>query len=436
VAEKVFRDPVHGDVVLDSELEVALMDTPEFQRLRGIKQLGTASLVYPGAVHTRFEHSLGTAWLARQMASHMGLRAGGALYAAALLHDVSHIPYGHTFEDERHIFSRHDAPDRVRRLLTRGALGKVLTRLGLTDEVEAILCAGVGAPEHAVQGGGPQVSLWRDMVSGTICADLLDYLARDSYFCGLRVSYDARIFRHFREDGRLYLEAQKNGILREDVISEIVNLLRLRYFLSERVYFHHSKTASGAMISRAVECAVNAGLTLEDLCELTDDRLMMLLAMRYSKIKAVDILLGHFSAHRLYKRAYVLTRLVGEKRLGELVETYHFNRQAREEAEQSLTRKLRLKEGELIIYCPAQKMQLKEADVRVRIDSGPPRTLAELSVPEIKVLQDKHRDLWKFYVFVAPTASDKLKAIGAACEAYFQEVNHLPALQTGQLYLA
>src|SRR5207244_4791937 len=60
---KLIRDAVHGDIEMSS-LEVELMDTPEFQRLRGIKQLGTAYLVFPSAVHTRFEHSLGTSWMA------------------------------------------------------------------------------------------------------------------------------------------------------------------------------------------------------------------------------------------------------------------------------------------------------------------------------------------------------------------------------------
>ena len=63
---KVFRDPVHGDIFLPREL-VELLDTVEMQRLRGIKQLGTASLVYPGAVHTRFEHSLGTCYLVYEL---------------------------------------------------------------------------------------------------------------------------------------------------------------------------------------------------------------------------------------------------------------------------------------------------------------------------------------------------------------------------------
>lgn len=427
--EKVFRDAVHGDLELDTE-HVGLIDTLEMQRMRGIKQLGTASLVYPCAVHTRFDHSLGCAWLTRRLMDTMEHVQGPlfspderrAAIAAALLHDVSHIPFGHTFEDERRIFDRHDSYARVEYFLTHGHLGKALKTRDLTTPVLDVL------------GGRSRLS---DIVSGTICADLLDYLARDAFFCGLTQSYDTRIFRYFRmsPDGRLYLDAQKNGILREDVISEVINLLRLRYFLSERVYFHHAKTASGAMISRAVESAVNQGLRLQDLFPLKDEGLLHLLHERYGDAPGMEPLLKAFEARAIYKRCYVLTPRVGDDKQARLVDQYHRDRQCREAAEAQLIKKTKLKAGELIVYCPARKMMLKEAHVPVKIDDGPLRLLSELGIPEVEALMDKHRHLWKFYVFVARHREDRLRAISAACEEYFSEANHLPGLQSGQMYL-
>ena len=103
--------------------------------------------------------------------------------------------------------------------------------------------------------------LQSDIVGGAISADLLDYLRRDTYFCGLSQNYDSRIFESFVIDnGRLVMNLEKHGILRRDALSELVNLLRIRYTLSERVYFHHTKIASGAMISKAVELASREGL--------------------------------------------------------------------------------------------------------------------------------------------------------------------------------
>lgn len=410
---------------------MALLDTREVQRLRGIKQLGTASLVYPGAVHTRFDHSLGTCAMADRLLDVLQQHGAGippearrAVLAAALIHDVGHIPFGHTIEDERRLFPRHDTPARVRALLRGGELGRELKRQGLAEPVVALLTGKADPP-------------WLgEIVSGTVCADLLDYLARDAYFCGLPQRYDPRIFRYFRVDDRhLYLAAEKEGIIREDVLSEVVNLLRLRYFLTERVFFHHTKTASGAMISRAVEQATRAGLTLEDLLPLTDERLLALLETRYGGDPVVAKLTGALASRRLHKRAYVLTRAVGEDlRLG-LVERYHLDPARRREAEDHLLRRLRFAEGDLIVYCPAAGMQLKEAEVRLTVGPGEPCTLASLHVPEVGVLREKHQSLWRFYVFAAPERMARVRQISRECEEYFGVQNHLPALQSAQMYL-
>ena len=131
---KLIRDAVHGDIEM-GPLEIELIDTLEFQRLRGIRQLGTANLVFPSAVHTRFEHSLGTSWMAHRI-----LRSIGRNYligpeqemlirVAALLHDITHIPFGHTLEDERRVLPRHDKDEeRVNYFLRHSAVGRILKR--------------------------------------------------------------------------------------------------------------------------------------------------------------------------------------------------------------------------------------------------------------------------------------------------------------------
>src|SRR5688572_18140378 len=255
---KLVRDAVHGDIRL-GPLEIELIDTPEFQRLRGIKQLGTAYLVFPSALHTRFEHSLGTSWMARRLTE--AVQRNHAVHpdeaqlirVAGLLHDITHIPFGHTLEDERRVLPRHDKDvDRVRYFLEQGSVGRILEREGIQRAVI-----------EALTGGHSLVS---DIAGGPISADLLDYLRRDTYFCGLSQYYDARIFESFVvENGRLVMNLEKRGVLRRDALSELVNLLRIRYTLSERVYYHHTKIASGAMICKAVEQALQNGLRPEEI---------------------------------------------------------------------------------------------------------------------------------------------------------------------------
>src|SRR2546430_616236 len=95
---KLIRDAVHGDIEM-GPLEVELIDTLEFQRLRSIRQLGTAYLVFPSAVHTRFEHSLGTSWMAHRVLQavrrtrNIATEEETVIRVAALLHDITHIPF-------------------------------------------------------------------------------------------------------------------------------------------------------------------------------------------------------------------------------------------------------------------------------------------------------------------------------------------------------
>src|SRR5262249_33081110 len=277
---KLIRDAVHGDIEM-SALEVELMDTPEFQRLRGIKQLGTAYLVFPSAVHTRFEHSMGTSWMARRIVDTIrrtqivSADQEAIVRIAALVHDITHIPFGHTLEDERRVLPRHDKDEsRLNYFLRESTVGQILAREGMQDPVIDVL-----------QGRRGFLS---DIVAGAISADLLDYLRRDTYFCGLSQNYDPRIFESFVVDGdRLVVNLEKHGMLRRDALSELVNLLRLRYTLSERVYFHHTKIASGAMISKAVELALQAGLRAEELRVLKDETLFFVLRQRFPNTDAI-----------------------------------------------------------------------------------------------------------------------------------------------------
>ncbi len=429
---KIIRDAVHGDMELTVEAEVPVLDTPQMQRLRGIKQLGTASLVYPSATHTRFEHSLGSCHMAKRILAAVRRSCGRVLKAeeeaaaalASLIHDVTHIPFGHTFEDERRIFERHDSPDRTRYFLTSGALADRLGRLGLAEEMVAILID-----------GSPGKQCLHEIVGGTVCADLLDYLARDAFCCGFSQRYDERLFRYFIiEEGHLVMNVEKAGLIRSDAVSEIINLLRLRYTLSERVYFHHTKVASGAMLSKAVELAVNEGLKIETLCSLKDESLISHLRTAHAGNRPLQTVLDRIEQRRLYKRCYVLLRDgIGEDTQRELIERYHFDRKAREEAEARIARAIGAEPEDVIIYCPSAEMQLKEADIRVKVDAGAPRILADLRLPEVSVLLDKQRDLWRFYLFLAREQAERAGRAAGAAEELFGQKNQIDLAGRGRI---
>lgn len=370
--------------------------------MRGIRQLGAAYLVYPGALHTRFDHGLGTLHMAQAILDSLG-RQGlevsdedrSAVRIAALLHDVSHIPFGHTFEDERALFGRHDRPVRLRLFLESGELGERLGRAAAGRLAKDILTEGVRD--------------WRrDTVAGTLDADLLDYLRRDAYFCGLPKSYDDRILRSFTLAGdRLGLRLA-NGVgrmEREDVRTEAVELLRLRYFLTERVYYHHAKLAAGAMVAKAVELAVEReGLEEADLYPLDDAGLLRRLAEgpagQGPGDPAARDLVQAFLRRDLVRRCYVLTHAsVGDAGRADLVARFR-HRAGRRDLEAQLAQAARVSSDRVIIHCPPA-MPLKEASMPVLGAAGPSLLDApgSGSVPELLSLKALYQGLWKFTVF-------------------------------------
>jgi HD superfamily phosphohydrolase len=395
----LIRDPIHGDINL-SRIAAALVDHPDVQRLRGIKQLGTASLVYPGCVHTRFDHSLGASAMAHRIVA--GIRRLGTpvpadwedlIAAAALLHDITHVPFGHTLEDERRLFPRHDKGSRLERLLD-GALGLALDRLGVRAEMAGLL------------GAGPvTLAPWAaDIVASTIDADLLDYLRRDSYFAGLAQSYDDRVLRYFTvADDHLALAMTKHGMERPDARSEVVQLLRMRYFLTERVYYHHTKVAAGAMISKAVELAVDAGALGEpDLLALNDWTLLE--RLRMTGIAAVERLVTGLLERNLLKRAYVISaHTVDATQRADLVHRLHESRVERRGTEEELQRTLGCAPGEVVVYCPALTV-MKEAAALVQTPDGLGRLndRRHESFAEIHALETQYANLWRLYVFTSP----------------------------------
>ncbi|MFT4066933.1 HD domain-containing protein [Paraburkholderia sp.] len=392
-----------------------MLDLPAMQRLRGIKQLGTAYLVYPGGLHTRFDHSIGVCALAHRIVG--ALRRSGlsvdtdleqAIGVAALLHDVTHVPFGHTLEDERRLFARHDKGTRLQQMFS-GEPGEALARLGIRDIVGSLL--GLPSPQSA--------PAWaKDIVSGSIDADLLDYLRRDSFFTGLSQTYDDRIFSCFAENGdRLVIRLARHGMDRPDARSEIIGVLRLRYFLTERVYYHHTKVVAGAMISKAVEIAVDHGVLAEqDLLSLNDWTLLE--RLEHCGVADAAALARRSLSRDLLKRGYVVSGAsVPLPEREQWVARYHLSRASRRQAEVELAHMLGLPFSDVVLYCPALSA-MKEAAVPVETTRGVERLddAGNATSAEIGALQQRYADLWRFYVFVPAHA---VKRAAVVCEKQF-----------------
>ena len=198
---KVIRDPVHGLISLrpDERYLLELIDTPEFQRLRRIRQLGVSNITYPGAEHTRFAHSLGVMSFTGRILDHLKARYRShqeifnlievherTIKAAALLHDTGHGPFSHMMERSFKSTASHE--QRTVLIITDPAskVSQVLKNHGIDpDQVRAV-----------IDGTFP-VHFLRDIVSSQLDADRMDYLLRDALMTGVEYGrYDAEWIIH------------------------------------------------------------------------------------------------------------------------------------------------------------------------------------------------------------------------------------------------
>jgi hypothetical protein len=449
---KTVRLAVTGDVALN-RLEVRLIDTPDFQRLRHIRQLAAACWVYPTALHTRFDHSLGTLGMTDTMIQ--TLRANMKYPVAwrevspeqellarllALLHDITHIPFGHTIEDECCVFPRHDRDAaRLDRFLGGDSpIGRILLdQLGreLYDRLAALFRADLlGEP------GDDDDRFILDMVTGALGADLLDYLRRDAFFCNMGLDTDYRFLRSqaiVAHEGRrrLIVRLWKEGAAhpRRDVLHELIRLLDNRYLLGERVYYHHAKLVAGAMIAAAVARAHAAGLlALEELFGLGDD--VLLWRLRTCDEPAARRLAEAIATRRLWKTVHVLpyTRIRagrlgseqdGNEGLEMLMTRFHRDAPARMAEEDRLAARLGLDPGDILIHCPHHQMAMKSATTLVYWD-GDLRSLKDcgddpLIGARLQAILDSHQHLWSLRVFANPGRLEEptAAAIAEACEA-------------------
>ncbi|AGB31332.1 metal-dependent phosphohydrolase HD sub domain protein [Natrinema pellirubrum DSM 15624] len=231
---KTIKDSVHDHIRIDGVAR-DLLDTPALQRLRRISQLGTVSLVYPSANHTRFEHSLGVYHLACEALEQLGVegREAQRVHAAAMLHDVGHGPFSHNLESLTHRRTGRYHDD-VHDLLANGRVGAVLRSHGLEPDRVADLVAGEGR--------------FGQLVSGELDVDRMDYLVRDAHHTGVPYGTidHGRLVRELTfVDGEL--------VLAEGNVQTAESLLVARALMNPTVYSHSVARIGKAMLRRAAE---------------------------------------------------------------------------------------------------------------------------------------------------------------------------------------
>jgi HD superfamily phosphohydrolase len=239
---RIFRDPVHGLIGFrgpDAALR-RVLDTPAFQRLRRVRQMGFASLVYPGAEHSRFGHALGAFHVAGRVTAALGLPAEVArdVKAAALLHDIGHGPFSHAWEDA---LGQASHEEWGRRMVTEDAeLSAALAEIDpeLPARLERFF-AHTYRPRYA-----------RKLVSSQLDVDRMDYLLRDAHYSGVGYSaFDLEWVVH-----ALRVERVREGDDPDDLVLDlqrgvhaVEQFLFGRFYMYAQVYYHKTVRAAEAM---------------------------------------------------------------------------------------------------------------------------------------------------------------------------------------------
>jgi uncharacterized protein len=353
---KVIRDPLWNNIRLDP-LALTLVDTPAMQRLRYVRQLGYAFLVYPGATHSRFEHALGAHHMAKRTIAL--LRERGELdhvlpheqeltAAAMLLHDVGHYPFSHALEEIGALHHESAAKPRI----TTGAVAEKLTRTFGSDAPARVLAMMHGTDSGPLQG----------LVSGPIDLDKIDYLKRDAMMCGVPYGevdvdrlLDSVVIVPDPTTGRPGVGIQEKGL------SALESLLFAKYQMYRNIYWHHAVRSATAMYKRLVDDALKSGALSQDgLADWTDEGLL------HALLPGSPPLLMALRERRLYKRVAQWSAAELGDVAGEWIAS---DRALAVAVEDRIAVELGLAPGEVLLDYPA-KTQMLGVDLPVQRRNG------------------------------------------------------------------
>ena len=292
-------DPIHDFVRVNSN-ELKIIDTPIFQRLRRIRQLSGAHLIYPGAQHTRFEHSLGVMHMA-SMAGHVLHEKGIVssdniqnLRFAGLLHDIGHGPFSHLFEEllQKRKMSHEDIG---RDIILKTQIGDLISANGFNKKFITELAF-----------GDSKFQFMNEIISGALSADIMDYLLRDGYFTGAE---HAKI-----DHNRLTysLDVYKNKLaLEKSALVNFETMMISRYQMFKAVYFHKTVRAGEVMLLESMYLAEEelglSSISLDEYLKLTDEVILsklLNLPERNSKLRIAKKIATDYLNRNLFKSVF------------------------------------------------------------------------------------------------------------------------------------
>ena len=416
---KSIRDPLYGFIDI-SETETKLIDTFSFKRLQNIKQLSHAYVVYPSAIHTRFEHSLGALHIANRLIAELGFddTAKEIIRIGMLLHDIGHGPFSHLFE---FILEKINNRKNIHEEISRGFIKNdpdITSILGSrVDSVLKLL-------EHKpVNGWDPSTSsLAADIISSGLDADKLDYLRRDSYHIGVAYGqFDLeRIIHMIRSTPNV-----EKHICIDDKGKDAIENYRLgRYLMHAQVYAHHSRIIADQMFLKALDLAINEENIIDKnqlkynpdsandeffkFYKNLDDRSIYDLIINSKPNSKAATILKNIKSRKLLKRAYEsqpdkdIADAVVRKRIMKM------NKQDLERISNEIADDVGLEHHQVISFMATIPINLYDGEILV-LSKGIAKTLDELSP-----IKASESTINKFYIFGPDDSTLKIKIRNSA----------------------
>jgi len=389
---KIVRDPIHGDIKITGIL-VDLLKTPEVQRLHNIKQLGFAHLVFPGANHTRFEHSLGSSMIASQIADILALNdeEKKLITCAAQLHDIGHGPFSHTLESillerfgvnhvdltEKLILGNYDILDpKEQQFISAPKVHEILDKYQV-NEKDIV---------NIIRGKLSKKSYLSQLLNSTIDVDQLDYLMRDAYYTG--VAYGMIDLQRLLQTIMIH---KGNLTMMRKGVNVVENILMARALMYSSVYFHKTVRIPELMLSKALEEIPDAEPF--EFFRMTDAEVMTSLK---TMGRFQQEIITRLKYRDLFKQAYAISlqdlhkqEIKAVKRLEDM--------STRREKERELEDTFCIPKGHIIIDIPRPELlraepRINKTDIQV-IDRNEIKTLDDFT-PIAKAIRSRIAPDW------------------------------------------
>ena len=373
------RDSIHDYIDLD-ELESSLVDTEPYQRLRWIKQLGSANLVYPGANHTRLEHSIGVSHLVKQMASQSDVPKDEIplVSIAGLLHDLGHSPYSHLADElpfgKNHVEVTQD-------IINSSQISDILSDQGLDINEVCNLIKG----DHK----------YGSLISGDIDGDRLDYLMRDSHYPGVKTGVDT---------GRLVTKmsiTDNELVIGESGLPVVETFLTSRSIMFPTVYFHPFSRGAELMLARATTAAIdNDVFTYDSFVSFTDHKFLSELNLAGGLSQK---LVNDFEKRNITKRVVSITK--------DKTEEMGISKSDVEDLELSIAQKLDIDSSQIFMDLPPFKV-VPAMKVKILKEDGTLDYASNMSTIT-KSLYEAQFDHWRCRIYAPSKLSDRASEIAS-----------------------